>query len=84
MSKTSIGVMVGSLRRDSFSKKLALCLSGLLEKKSKTASITGNPNAPAFAATAFAAIAFAATAFAAIAFAVLHLPPAIERIPVRV
>jgi len=33
MSKPSIGVVVGSLRRDSFSRKLALHLSRLLEEK---------------------------------------------------
>jgi len=31
MSKKTIGILVGSLRRDSFSKKVALYLAGLLE-----------------------------------------------------
>jgi len=33
MSKKTIGILVGSLRRDSFSKKVANYLSGLLEKQ---------------------------------------------------
>jgi len=33
MDKKIIGIMVGSLRRDSFSKKVAIYLSGLLEKQ---------------------------------------------------
>jgi len=33
MSKKSIGILVGSLRRDSFSRKVAQYLAGLLEKQ---------------------------------------------------
>ena len=32
MSKGTVGVIVGSLRRESFSKKAALCIGGLLEE----------------------------------------------------
>ena len=33
MSKKTVGILVGSLRRDSFNKKVALYLSGLLEEQ---------------------------------------------------